>query len=112
MENACLQHALTCSMQPTADPQICLYYESLSKGLNIDSRGLTDIEHLSKCYLFYNYLIPLTVKLSIPRTFHANKASLKLPTVSSTRVQERLNNQHNLVRQAAVMQWSRATKHS
>ncbi|GBP89107.1 hypothetical protein EVAR_64375_1 [Eumeta japonica] len=22
--DACLQHALTCSMQPTADPQICL----------------------------------------------------------------------------------------
>ncbi|GBP72396.1 hypothetical protein EVAR_33087_1 [Eumeta japonica] len=24
MADACLQHALTCSMQPTADPRICL----------------------------------------------------------------------------------------
>ncbi|GBP49775.1 hypothetical protein EVAR_81394_1 [Eumeta japonica] len=39
---------LTCSMHPTADSRILfLHYVSLSKELNIDSRGLTDMEHLS-----------------------------------------------------------------
>ncbi|GBO98706.1 hypothetical protein EVAR_69453_1 [Eumeta japonica] len=51
-----------------------LHYESLSKGLNIDSRGMTDIEHLARAIYFYNNLIPPTVKLLILRTFHANQA--------------------------------------
>ncbi|GBP88269.1 hypothetical protein EVAR_82729_1 [Eumeta japonica] len=32
----------------------------------------------------------------------------KLPTVTSTRVQGALNNQHNLAKRAAVMQWSKS----